>query len=86
MRRHPLVRIVLALFGLLLIGLFSVVAVAIGVVVFAAILLRRALSGSKGQAQPIRREQGTAPANAGVIEGEYRVITQGNSRWTSPTS
>ena len=84
MRRHPLARIALTVFGLLLIGLFSVVALVIGSLVFATLLLRRALSGSRISPQPVRRDQSSAKTD-GVIEGEYRVIAQDGSRWTTPT-
>lgn len=84
MRRHPLARVALTAFGLLLIGLFSVVALVIGSLVLATILLRRALSGGRVSPQPMRREQSSVKTE-GVIEGEYRVIAQDSSRWTTPS-
>ncbi|WP_225444261.1 hypothetical protein [Pseudomarimonas arenosa] len=84
MRRHPLARVALAVFGLVLIGLFSVLALAIGAVVFAVILIKRALGGAHGAVRPIRQTPRGA-ASTEVLEGEYRVIQHRNSQWTSPT-
>ncbi len=67
--RHPLARGALALAGLALLALMSVVGLAIAGIVTAAWLLRRAWRSLRGP----QASTGTATP-PGVIEGEYTVV------------
>lgn len=68
-RRHPLARAGLAVIGVVLLGLFSIVALAFGSLVLGLWLARRYWLRLRGPqpAPPAQRGDG-------VIEGEYRVI------------
>ncbi len=69
--RHPLLRLVLGLLGLVLLAVLVVVGlfVGLGMLMFAAV--RRMLR--RGDAAPA-----TAAANENVIDGEYSVVNKSN--------
>lgn len=71
--RHPLLRTLLAIAGLVLLGMFAVVGAVIGALVLLAFGLRRLLMQSRrATPPPDPQSQRSAPDN--VIEGEYSVV------------
>lgn len=71
--RHPVLRALFALAGLVLLGMFAVIGAVIGALVLLAFGLRRVLMQSRAPARPID-PQARPTAPDGVIEGEYSVV------------
>ena len=71
--RHPLLRLVCAVAGLLLLGFFAVFGLAIAAVVVIGFGLRRILLQARGGPRPLN-PQASRPRDPNVIEGEFAVV------------
>ena len=71
--RHPLLRAVLALSGLLLLGFFAAFAVVIAALVLAGFGVRRLLASVRHGSRPFD-PQVARPVDPNVIDGEYSVV------------
>jgi hypothetical protein len=71
--RHPLLRVICAVAGLLLLGFFAVFAVVVASVVLLGFGLRRLLTQQRGGPRPLD-PQATRARDPDVIEGEFAVV------------
>ena len=71
--RHPLLRALLAVAGLVLLGFFAAFGVALAVVVLLGFGLRRLWLQLRGGARPLDQQVGR-PRDPNVIEGEFAVV------------
>lgn len=73
--RHPLLRAVVALAGLLLLGFFAAFGVLVAAFVLLGFGLRRLLVQSRGGPRPLDPQAGR-PVDPQVIEGEFSVVSK----------
>jgi hypothetical protein len=71
--RHPLLRAVLALSGLVLLGFFAAFAVVIAALVLVGFGVRRLLLQARGGARPLDPQAVRKP-DPSVIDGEFSVV------------
>jgi hypothetical protein len=71
--RHPVLRAVCAVAGLLLLGFFAAFGLALAVLVLAGFGVRRLLMQSRGGPKPLN-PQAAQPRDPNVIDGEFAVV------------